>query len=91
VHAALCAGVGEGADADQGDGAGAWNNQRLLAAQALDRWLDSNPTGSADSDRIILGDLNSHAKEASVQYLVAQHHENLQEREPGSYSYVFDG
>jgi predicted extracellular nuclease len=84
-------GAGEGADADRLDGAGAWNSQRLLAAQALDAWLATNPTGSGDSDRIILGDLNSYAREAPVQYLVDQGYENLQQRDPGSYSYVFDG
>ncbi|WP_424136126.1 ExeM/NucH family extracellular endonuclease, partial [Roseomonas chloroacetimidivorans] len=85
-------GAGTGADADQLDGAGAWNQQRVLAAQALDAWLDSNPTGSADKDVIVLGDLNAYTKEAPVQYLVGQGYEDLQAtRIENPYSYVFDG
>jgi predicted extracellular nuclease len=85
-------GEGTGADADQIDGAGAWNHQRLLAAEALNAWLDSNPTGSSDTDVIVLGDLNAYAKEAPVQYLVNQGYEDLQStRIENPYSYVFDG
>ena len=62
-------GTGTGADADLGDGAGSWNNQRALATQALDAFLKTNPTGSADADRIILGDFNSYAQERSVKFL----------------------
>ncbi|ONG56676.1 hypothetical protein BKE38_05480 [Pseudoroseomonas deserti] len=85
-------GSGEGLDADQLNGAGSWNHQRELAAQALDAWLAGNPTGSEDGDVLILGDLNSYAKEAPIQYLIDQGFEDLQAtRIDGAYSYVFDG
>ncbi|WP_281414641.1 ExeM/NucH family extracellular endonuclease [Plastoroseomonas arctica] len=84
-------GAGNGLDADAGDGAGGWNNQRLLAAKALDAWLATNPTGTTDADKLILGDLNSYFKEAPISYLEGAGFENLQLRLDNPYSYVFDG
>lgn len=84
-------GVGTGADADALDGQGNWNNQRLLAATALDGWLATNPTGADDADRLIIGDLNAYFREDPIRYLEAAGYENLQLRVSGSYSYVFDG
>jgi len=84
-------GTGTGLDADAGDGAGNWNNQRLLAAKALDAWLATNPTGTADRDTLILGDLNSYFREAPIAYLEGAGYENLQLRADDPYSYVFDG
>lgn len=82
-------GTGTGADADALDGQGNWNQQRLLAAQALDAWLASNPTGAADADRLILGDLNAYFREDPITFLEGQGWQNLQG--PENYSYVFDG
>lgn len=81
-------GTGTGVDADAKDGAGAWNNQRDLAAKALVDWLGTNPTGSSDPDKIVLGDLNAYAKEAPIQRLVAA---GFTDRDAGDYGYVFDG
>lgn len=94
VHNKSKSGNGTGVDADQGDGAGAWNNQRLLANEALDTFLRTNPTGSTDPDRILFGDFNSYAREASVQYLSnTAGFRNLVTSDigPGATSYVFDG
>ncbi len=94
VHNKSKAGNGTGADADQGDGAGAWNQQRLLAAQALDAFLQSNPTGVADPDRLLLGDFNSYAREPSIRYLTeTAGFNNLIEQRigPDAFSFVFDG
>jgi predicted extracellular nuclease/2',3'-cyclic-nucleotide 2'-phosphodiesterase (5'-nucleotidase family) len=85
-------GAGTGADADALDGAGNWNNQRELAAKALDAWIDSDPTGTTDDDYILLGDFNAYFQEDPIEFLIAQEYENLQEtRIPDPYSYVFDG
>jgi predicted extracellular nuclease len=84
-------GEGSGDDADQGDGAGGWNNQRELAATALTEWLGSNPTGTDDGDTMLLGDLNSYFQEDPIDILRAAGFENLLERIEGPYSFVFDG
>ncbi|WP_376088599.1 ExeM/NucH family extracellular endonuclease [Roseomonas sp. CCTCC AB2023176] len=81
-------GSGTGADADARDGAGSWNNQRELAATALRDWLATNPTGAADPDKIILGDLNAYAKEDPIDILTAA---GFTDQGADSYSYVFDG
>lgn len=85
-------GTGTGADADQGDGQGAWQQQRELAATALAQWLALNPTGSRDSDKILLGDFNAYIKEDALDILKAAGFTNLAEdRLANPYSYVFDG
>jgi predicted extracellular nuclease len=84
-------GNGTGEDADQQDGAGAWNNQRELAAQALTEWLAGSPTGTDDGDTLLLGDFNSYFQENPIDVLKTAGYENLQERIEDPYSYVFDG
>jgi predicted extracellular nuclease len=85
-------GNGTGEDADQRDGAGAWDNQRELAAEALTDWLGTNPTGTDDGDVLVLGDLNAYFQENPIDLLKAAGFENLQEtRLENPYSYVFDG
>jgi predicted extracellular nuclease/2',3'-cyclic-nucleotide 2'-phosphodiesterase (5'-nucleotidase family) len=82
-----------GIDADKLDGAGAWNNQRVLAAEALLDWLATDPTGTTDDDYIIMGDLNAYAKEDPIQYLISNGFTDISASFSGgdSYSYVFDG
>ena len=95
VHNKSKSGIGTGSDADQLDGAGNWNNQRALATQALDAFLQTHPTGSADPDTIILGDFNSYAQERSVRYLTdtAGLHNLISDGigNGNAASYVFDG
>lgn len=74
---------------DQLDGAGFWNARRLDAATAVQQWLQTSPTGLDDADQIILGDLNSYAMEAPVQYLLSNGFNNVEDEQ--AYSYVFDG
>jgi predicted extracellular nuclease len=62
---------------------------RTLAAQALARWLESDPTGSGDPDFLILGDLNAYAMEDPITALTDAGFVNL--IAPTEYSYVFDG
>ena len=58
-----------GADVDQLDGQSAYNATRLAAAGELARWLQRDPTGTGDPDWMILGDLNSYAKEDPIRLL----------------------
>ncbi|WP_041797936.1 ExeM/NucH family extracellular endonuclease [Rhodopseudomonas palustris] len=90
-HLKSKSGTGTGADADQGDGQGNWQNQRELATVALTAWAQSDPTGSGDSDVLLLGDFNGYAKEQSIGLLEDAGYENLQTRQDDAYSYVFDG
>ncbi|MEY9180017.1 ExeM/NucH family extracellular endonuclease [Bradyrhizobium sp. USDA 313] len=90
-HLKSKSGTGSGADSDQGDGQGNWQNQRELAATALTAWAASDPTGSGDPDVMLLGDFNGYAKEQSTALIESAGYENLQDREDGAYSYVFDG
>jgi predicted extracellular nuclease len=89
-------------DPDAGDGQGNCNGTRALAAQALVDWLATDPTGSGDPDFLILGDLNSYAREDPIAAILAgpddtmgtaDDYTNLIAQYQGSYaySYVFDG
>ncbi|WP_160121576.1 ExeM/NucH family extracellular endonuclease [Rhodovarius lipocyclicus] len=94
VHSKSKSGTGTGLDADALDGAGNWANQRLLAAQALEAFLKTHPTGLADQDVVIMGDFNAYAMESSIQHLDAAGYDSLVESRIGNAtasSYVFDG
>jgi predicted extracellular nuclease len=78
-----------GLNVDQGDGAGAWNERRLDAAEALLEWLRTYPTKIGTDQVIILGDLNAYAKEDPVRYLLENGFNNSES--PDAYSYTFDG
>lgn len=94
-----CVDVG---DPDAGDGQGNCSGTRTLAAQALVDWLATDPTGSGDPDFMIMGDLNSYAKEDPIDAIVAGSDDapgtgddftNLISlfQGPAAYSYTFDG
>jgi predicted extracellular nuclease len=94
-----CTDVG---DPDLGDGAGNCNVTRTLAAQALVDWLAADPTGSGDSDFLIIGDLNSYDKEDPIDAIKAGSDDLpgtdddytdlvFQFQGEDAYSYVFDG
>ena len=80
-------GGSSGADADQGDGAGCWNETRALGAEALVDWVGTYPTGVEDDDVMIIGDLNSYAQEDPIDVLRDAGYVDLAQ----DYSYVFDG
>ena len=84
-------GTGTGDDADQLDGQGNWQQQRELAATALTEWIATDPTGSGDSDFLLLGDFNAYLKEDTIDIIKAAGFENLQEMLADPYSFVFDG
>jgi predicted extracellular nuclease len=78
---------------DAGDGQGNCNIVRTNAANALLTWLGTNPTGTSDPDILILGDLNSYAKEDPITALKTGGYTDLIEQFSGqsAYSYLFDG
>jgi predicted extracellular nuclease len=80
-------------DVDALDGQGNCNKTRTAAAQELVALLDTNPTGTSDPDILIVGDLNSYAKEDPVTTIKNDGYTNLIESRIGAagYSYVFDG
>jgi predicted extracellular nuclease len=89
-------------DPDAGDGQGNCNKTRENAAKALVDWLATDPTGSGDRDYLILGDLNSYAREDPITAVrsgpddtlgTADDYTNLIAKYQGTYahSYVFDG
>jgi uncharacterized protein len=85
-------GCGPGDD-DTTTGQGNCNLTRTLAAQAMADWLATDPTGSGDADVLIIGDLNSYAKEDPIVALENAGYSNLVSLfgGPSAYSYVFDG
>lgn len=80
-------------DDDTTTGQGNCNGTRTLAAQALADWLATDPTGSGDPDVLIIGDLNSYAKEDPINALKNANYIDMVEAFGGShaYGYVFDG
>ncbi|WP_053076556.1 ExeM/NucH family extracellular endonuclease [Caenimonas sp. SL110] len=74
-------------DPDIGDGQGANNLARMEAAQQLTAWLATNPTGTADSDVLLIGDLNAYGMEDPITYLEANGYDKVST----GYSYSFDG
>ena len=89
-------------DPDLGDGQGNCSQTRKAAAEALVDWLATDPTGSGDSDYIIMGDLNSYAMEETITEIKAGSDDiagtgddftNLINYFQGTYaySYTFDG
>lgn len=85
-------GCGAGDD-DTTTGQGNCNGTRTQAAQALADWLATDPTASGDSDVLIIGDLNSYAKEDPIVALQNAGYTDLVAAFGGSsaYGYVFDG
>lgn len=83
-----CTDVG---DPDLGDGQGNCNVTRTNAATALVNWLATDPTGSGDSDFLIVGDLNSYAMEDPIAAITGAGYTDLGNGLPGAYSYVFSG
>ena len=89
-------------DPDTGDGQGNCNATRTSAARAIVDWLATDPTGSADPDFLVIGDLNSYAQEDPIDAIragaddtagTADDYTNLiaAYQGPFAYSYVFDG
>jgi uncharacterized protein len=78
---------------DAGDGQGNCNAVRVNAANLLTQWLAADPTGTGDPDALILGDLNSYAKEDPITAIEAAGYSDMIEQFNGAdaYSFAFDG
>ena len=80
-----------GGDIDSGDGQGCFNATRTAAAEALVDWMATHPTGIDDDDVLVMGDLNSYAKEDPITVLANAGFVDLASMQDDSYSFVFDG
>jgi predicted extracellular nuclease len=80
-------------DNDSGDGQGNCNAARTAAAEAIVDWLATNPTGDTSGRYLIIGDLNSYAKEDPIRAIEDGGYTNLINQFAGAnaYGYVFDG
>jgi len=82
-----------GKDTDQRDGQSCWNPTRVRAAGLIADWLATSPTGVADVGKLLIGDLNSYAKEDPVVLLADKGYADMVEKFIGkdAYSYVYSG
>jgi len=80
-------------DPNTGDGQGNCNATRTTAATALADWIAMDPTGSGDSDFLVIGDLNAFLLEDPITALKNAGFTNLAESAVGldAYSFLFDG
>ncbi|KRC18259.1 ExeM/NucH family extracellular endonuclease [Acidovorax sp. Root217] len=72
---------------DAGDGQGASTIARDKAADQLAQWLATHPTGSSDTDVLLVGDFNAYSKETPISTLAASGYSKVS---TGN-SYSFDG
>jgi predicted extracellular nuclease len=79
-------GCGEGDDDPE---QGSCNLTRTLAVQELVEWLDTDPTGSGDSDFLVIGDLNAYDKEDPIDVLTAAGYTDLEALFGGEYAYSY--
>lgn len=82
-----------GADLDQGDRQGCFNDRRTRQAQRLLAFVSNDVQPAFGTDRMLfLGDLNAYAKEDPITTLVNAGYVDEGARfEPDGYGYVFDG
>lgn len=77
-------------DPDTGDGQGNCNLTRVSIANALRDWLATDPTGSASSQFLIVGDLNAYSKEDPIGVFTSAGYRHLNAMfAPGGYSFQF--
>jgi predicted extracellular nuclease len=78
-------------DLNLGDGQGNCNMTRTSAAAAIGDWVNLDPTGSGDTDFLIIGDLNAYLMEDPLTALKNAGLTNLLESNSNAYSFRFDG
>ncbi|MGB7342157.1 MAG: ExeM/NucH family extracellular endonuclease [Phototrophicaceae bacterium] len=86
-HLKAKGGDGVGLNADIGDGVASWNQRRRDAVTALNRWLLTYPTGTSDSDVLLIGDFNAYAMEDPIQDLAILGYDNLLDTTAHSYGF----
>ena len=77
-------------DPNLDDGQGNCNQTRTNAAAAIADWAATDPTGSNDSDYLIIGDLNAYTREDPLMALKNAGFTSLLERHRNPYSFIFD-
>lgn len=86
-----CSGA-TGADADQGDGQGCYNAQRVQQGEALRSFIGGVQATAGDADVLVIGDLNAYAKEDPVHGFTSLGWvDEIGRFNSFGYSYVFDG
>lgn len=55
-----------GASDDDDGGAGSCDGSRTAAARAIRDWLATDPTGTGETDQLVIGDLNAYSQEAPL-------------------------
>ncbi len=88
-----CSGA-SGVDADQNDGQGCYNAQRMAqASQLLNGFMPQVISAAGDNDVLVIGDLNSYGKEDPIELFADVGVTDQIARFNGDegYSYVFDG
>ena len=82
-----------GDDTDQGDGQACFNSKRVAQATELINWLTTDSELSAQSDVLIIGDLNSYAQEDPIRAITDGGYTNLVYHFGGenAYSYSYGG
>ena len=81
-----------GPDLDQGDGQGCFNATRIAEAEALLGFIAELQAESDDDDVLVVGDLNSYAREDPILALLDGGLVDLLDLyEENAYSFVFDG
>ncbi len=83
----------DGGDPNRNDGQGNCNATRTQAASALADWIATDPTGSGDSDYLVIGDFNAFVFEDPLSALKNAGYTNLMEAAVGgdTWSSVFAG
>jgi predicted extracellular nuclease len=86
-------GSATGDDQDLGDGQGCWNATRVNAVNSLLAWLNTNPTGVAESDYIVLGDMNAYGMEDPINAFKAAGLSHVMQDFHGNqtHSYIYQG
>lgn len=80
-------------DPEDPNGQGNCNRTRVEGAKALANWINTDENLSRSGRTLVIGDLNSYAKEDPIVALEDAGFENMVAKfgGPGAYSYVFDG
>jgi hypothetical protein len=82
-----------GADLDQGDGQGCYNDRRKQQATRMLGFISTVQQAAGDNDVLVIGDLNAYGKEDPIDILTSGGLVDQVSRFVGGtgYSYVFDG
>jgi predicted extracellular nuclease len=78
-------------DPNLADGQGNCNQTRANAAAAIADWVANDPTGSNDTDYLIIGDLNAYTLEDPLAALKSAGFTSLFDVQSNPYSFIFDG